>query len=170
MELKNKTSEDKIVILGLGNILLSDEGVGVKVVQDLMKNYQFPETVEIVDGGVGAFSLLPYIESAKKLLVIDAILGGKPPGTIYKFKNEEIPIQIMDRLSVHEVSFSDILNFAKLRESYPEELVIIGIEPQSLSLGLELSEIIKENYKNLLNEVLSQLKDWGVTFICKNNS
>ncbi|PMP93678.1 MAG: HyaD/HybD family hydrogenase maturation endopeptidase [Thermodesulfobacterium geofontis] len=155
-------SKDKIVVLGIGNILLSDEGVGVKVVQDLESQYAFPENVELVDGGVGSFSLLPYIESAKKLLVIDAISGGKPPGTIYKFKDEEIPYQVIEKLSTHELNFSDILNLAKLRGKYPEELVIIGIEPQSLELKVGLTDTVKQNYKKLLNEVLDQLKEWGI--------
>ncbi|PMP68235.1 MAG: HyaD/HybD family hydrogenase maturation endopeptidase [Thermodesulfobacterium geofontis] len=155
-------SKDKIVVLGIGNVLLSDEGVGVKVVQDLESQYVFPENVELVDGGVGSFSLLPYIESAKKLLVIDAISGGKPPGTIYKFKDEEIPYQVIEKLSTHELNFSDILNLAKLRGKYPEELVIIGIEPQSLELKVGLTDTVKQNYKKLLNEVLDQLKEWGI--------
>lgn len=158
---------NKFVVLGIGNILLSDEGVGVRVVQDLENQYVFPENVELVDGGVGSFSLLPYIESAEKLLVIDAISGGKPPGTIYKFKGEEIPHQIIEKLSIHELNFSDILNLAKLRGKYPEELVIIGIEPKSLEIGLELSEEVKSNYEKLLNEVLDQLREWGVEVISK---
>jgi hydrogenase maturation protease len=157
----------EVVILGLGNILLSDEGVGVKIVQELIEKYEFPENVEVVDGAVGAFLLLPFIESAKKLLVIDAVSGGEPPGTIYKFKDEDIPQQIMEKLSIHEVSFSDILNLAKLRENYPEEIVIIGIEPKSMEMSLELSEEVKSNYNKLLNEVFAQLKDWGIQVIPK---
>ncbi len=159
--------EKKIIVLGLGNILLSDEGVGVKVVQELTEKYEFPQTVEIVDGAVGAFSLLPYIESAKKLLVIDAVLGGEPPGTIYKLKDEDILHQIMEKISLHEVSFSDILNLAKLKGNYPEEIVIIGIEPKSLEMSLELSDEVKKNYNKLLNEVLVQLKTWGIEPIPK---
>lgn len=157
----------KIIVLGIGNILLSDEGVGVKVVHDLKEKYTFPENVELIDGAVGAFLLLPFIESAEKLLVIDAISGGEPPGTIYKFKDKDIPHQIMDKLSIHEVSFTDILALAKFRGNYPKEIVIIGIEPQSLEPGLELSEKIKKNYDKLINEVLAQLKNWGVKPILK---
>lgn len=158
---------NKIVVMGIGNLLLSDEGVGIKIIQDLTNNYEFPKEVEIVDGGVGSFSLLPYIESAEKLLVVDAILGGKPPGTIYKFKDKEIPIQIFEKISLHEISFADILNLAKLRGKYPTSLVIIGIEPKSLEIGLELSEVIKENYNKLLKEVLLQLEEWGIKPIPK---
>jgi len=161
------SEKKEVVVLGLGNILLSDEGVGVKVVQELMEKYEFPDKVEIVDGAVGAFLLLPFIESAKKLLVIDAVSGGKPPGTIYKFKDKDIPSQVMEKISMHEISFSDILNLAKLRGNYPEEIVIIGIEPKSLEMSLELSEEVKKNYEKLLNEVLAQLKDWGIEPLLK---
>jgi len=165
---KIKVCETKIVILGIGNLLLSDEGVGVKVVQDLSTHYKFPENVELVDGGVGGFSLLPYIESAKKLLVIDAISGGKPPGTIYKFKGEDIPYQVIEKISMHELSFSDLLSLVKLRDKYPEELVIIGIEPYSLELKIGLSEVVEKNYDKLLEEVLAQLKEWGIKPIPKS--
>ncbi|MCD6490287.1 MAG: HyaD/HybD family hydrogenase maturation endopeptidase [Thermodesulfobacterium sp.] len=163
-------NENKIIILGIGNLLLSDEGIGVKIVQDLEARYNFPENVELVDGGVGSFSLLPYIESAKKLLVIDAISGGKPSGTIYKFKDEEIPPQVIEKLSIHELSFSEILSLAKLRGKYPEEIVIIGIEPQSLEFKIGLTEIVEKNYNKLLNEVLAQLKNWGIEPELKNST
>ncbi|RKX57020.1 MAG: hydrogenase HupD [Thermodesulfobacteriota bacterium] len=157
----------KYIILGIGNVLLSDEGVGVKVVQDLKAQYNFPEGVELIDGGVGSFSLLSYIESAKKLIVVDAISGGGPPGTIYKFKiykfkDKNIPYHIIEKISLHEISFSDILNLAKLRDKYPEETVIIGIEPHSLEFKIGLTEIVEKNYNKLLNEVLDQLKEWGI--------
>ncbi len=158
----NLMSQNKIVILGIGNILLSDEGVGVKVVKDLEKRLKSIENLELVDGGTGGFFLLSFIESAEKLLVIDTISGNSPPGTIYKFKNEEIPSQTIEKISLHEISFSDILTLAKLRGKFPKEIVIIGIEPESLEMGIELSEPVKANYEKLIEEVLKQLKEWGI--------
>ena len=162
-------SKNKIIVLGIGNLLLSDEGVGVKIVQNLKAQYEFPENVELVDGGTGGFSLLPYIESAKKLLLIDTISGGNPPGTIYKFKGKDIPHQIIEKISIHEISFSDILSLAKLRDNHPEELVIIGIEPESLEMKMELSETIKNKFETLLNEILSQLEDWEIKITPKTS-
>ena len=152
----------KIVVLGIGNLLLSDEGVGIEVIKELRKKYKLSEEVEIVDGGTGGFSLLPFIESANKLLVIDAISGDKSPGTIYKFKNEEIPLNIMEKISLHEVNFADILNLAQLRGSYPEEIVIIGIEPETLEMQATLSETVRRKIPLLLSEVINQLKELGV--------
>ncbi len=152
----------KVVVLGIGNILLSDEGVGVKVVRDLEKNLGSLEDVEFIDGGTAGFSLLSFIESAKKLIIVDAISGGGKPGTIYKFKAQEVPLKTVEKISLHEVSLADVLKLAELRGSCPEEIVIIGIEPESLEMGLELSEPVKTNYKNLLKEVTKQLEEWGI--------
>lgn len=164
-----KKINPKIVILGLGNILLSDEGIGVKVIYDLKKNYEFPENVEIIDGGVGGFSLLPFIEKAEKLLVIDAILGNNSPGTIYKFKDKDIPYQIIEKISLHEIDFCEILNLAKLRKKYPEEVVIIGIEPEKIETNLEFSETLKAKYSEFFKAILLQLEEWGIKPVPKKD-
>ncbi len=152
----------KVVILGVGNILLSDEGIGVKIVWELEKRFKFPEGVKLIDGGSGGFSLIPFIEEADRLLIIDAVLGNNPPGTIYRFTLENLPETIAEKISLHELSLTDILNLVKLRKKLPEEIVIIGIEPASLEVSLELSSEVKEKQENLINMVLEELKKWGV--------
>ncbi len=164
-----KKIDSKIVILGLGNILLSDEGIGIKVIYDLKNNYVFPKNVEIIDGGVGGFSLLPLIEKAEKLLVIDAVLGNNLPGTIYKFKDKDILYQIIEKISLHEINFCEILNLAKLRKKYPEEVVIIGIEPEKIETSLELSETLKAKYSEFFKAILLQLEEWGIRPVPKKD-
>lgn len=161
--------ERKIVILGIGNVLLSDEGLGVKVIKILEEFFSFSEEVELVDGGVGGFFLIPYIEKAKKLLVVDAIRGEGPPGTFYKFKKEDLPLNVVEKLSLHELSFKDILSLVSLKGKMPEEIVILGLEPKVLDLGESLSIEIKRNLKNLINEILIQLKDWGIEPVPKKD-
>jgi hydrogenase maturation protease len=152
----------KVVILGVGNILLSDEGVGVKTVWELEKKFEFPENVKLVDGGSGGFSLIPFIEEADRLLIIDAILGDNPPGTIYRFTLENIPETVAEKISLHELNLLDILNLVKLRNKLPEEVVIIGIEPKSLEMSLELTPLIKDKQEELIKKVLEELKTWGI--------
>jgi hydrogenase maturation protease len=152
----------KVVILGVGNILLSDEGVGVKTVWELEKKFEFPENVKLVDGGSGGFSLIPFIEEADRLLIIDAILGDNPPGTIYRFTLENIPETVAEKISLHELNLLDVLNLVKLRNKLPEEVVIIGIEPKSLEMSLELTPLIKDKQEELIKKVLEELKTWGI--------
>lgn len=161
--------EGKIVILGIGNVLLSDEGLGVRVIKILEDFFLFPEEVELVDGGVGGFFLIPYVEKAKKLLIVDAIKGDGPPGTFYKFKKEELPSNIVEKLSLHELSFKDILFLVSLRGKMPEEVIILGLEPKVLELGNSLSLELRKNLKRLIEEILIQLKDWGIEPVPKKD-
>lgn len=161
---------DKVVVLGIGNVLLADEGIGVLAVKVLEEFFEVPsENVELVDGGVGSFQLLPYIEKAKRLLVIDAIAKGSPPGTLHKFTKDTLPKQILEKLSIHEVSFLDILTLAEMRGFSPEELVVLGLEPESLEMRYGLSPSVKANFIPLIEAVVSQLKDWGIKLVPKKD-
>lgn len=152
----------KVMILGIGNLLLNDEGIGVVVLQELQNNFSFDENVELIDGGTGGLFLLQFIEDADKLLVIDAITCDKEPGTVYKFNAEEIPEQVVEKISMHEVNFMEILNLCKMRKKVPSEVVIIGIEPKSLEMEGRLSEEVKSKIPELINMVIDQLKAWGI--------
>jgi len=151
-----------IKVLGLGNILLSDEGLGVKALWELKEKYEFSPEVELVDGGTGGLLLLSEFEGVEKLLIIDAISGGKPPGTIYSFSLEELPESVAEKISLHEVSLLDVLQLARLKGCLPEEVRLIGMEPASLEMSTELTEKIKERLPELINLALEELKKWGV--------
>ncbi|MFN3471744.1 MAG: hydrogenase maturation protease, partial [Aquificaceae bacterium] len=93
----------KTLILGVGNVLLSDEGLGVRVVEELRNRYKFPKGVCLMEGGTLGLSLLYHIEKVDRLLIIDALLGGKPPGTLYKLRGEDVLTYLEKRrLSVHD--------------------------------------------------------------------
>ena len=152
----------KIVILGIGNVLLNDEGIGVKVIEYLQRHYEFPEEVELVDGGTGGIGLLEFVEKADILIVIDAINGGEPPGTVYKFSGKELPRSVVERLSLHEVNFLDILDLAAMRGNLPEKIVIIGVEPKSLEMEAILSPEVQAKIPELADAVIGELKALGV--------
>ncbi len=151
-----------IKVLGLGNILLSDEGLGVHALWELRDRYEFSPEIELIDGGTGGLFLLSEFEGVDKLLIIDAISGGKEPGTIYSFSLEELPQTVAEKLSLHEVSLLDVLQLARLKGCLPEEVKLIGMEPASLEWGGELTEVAKKKLPELINLVLSQLRKWGV--------
>ncbi len=157
----------KIAVFGIGNILLSDDGVGVHAINRLRDKYEFPESVRLIDGGTKGLDLLPFFEGNDKVLIIDAANFKKGPGTIDTIEGDRIPAFLSTRLSVHQISLPDMLFAAKLMEVTPSEMCLIGIQPESMGPGTELSEEIKKQVEPLLKKVLQKLKEWGVDVIPK---
>jgi hydrogenase maturation protease len=152
----------RILILGLGNILLKDEGLGVKVVRELQEEFTFSEEVELLDGGTGAFFLLPHLEKAERLIIVDAVKRGALPGTLTFEALESLPKDTLERLSLHEISFPDLLKILELRGKKFEKIILAGIEPKNLDAGLELSEEVKRVIPELKKRIIALLKEWGV--------
>ncbi len=151
-----------ITVLGVGNILLSDEGVGVKVIEKLEKEYIFPDNVVLLDGGTLGLGLTYFITGSERLIIVDAVKGGKEPGTIYKFNKEEILRKFNEKISFHELGLSEVLGVLSVLEREPRDIVLIGIEPEKIELGTELSQKVKERLEDLEEEVLKVLNSWGI--------
>lgn len=152
----------KTLVLGLGNVLLSDEGVGVHVVHLLRERYDFPQEVEILDGGTLGLDLLPYVEDADRLLIVDAVQMDTPPGTVARLVGDEIPAVLSLKYSPHQMGLSDLLAAARLRGHLPAEVVLWGVQPASLEVGLELSPAVAAQMESLVQNVLAELQRWGV--------
>ena len=151
------------LVLGLGNILLRDEGVGVRVVERLLEQYDFPEGVRVMDGGTLGLDLLPFLEEASRLLVIDAVQSRKPPGTLVRLVGDEIPIFLdASKVSPHQEGLQDLLAVALLKGYLPDEVVFWGAQIASLGVGLELSEAVAEQVDALAEKVLVELAQWGI--------
>jgi hydrogenase maturation protease len=151
------------LVLGLGNILLRDEGVGVRVVERLLEQYDFPEGVRVMDGGTLGLDLLPFLEEASRLLVIDAVQARKPPGTLVRLVGDEIPIFLdASKVSPHQEGLQDLLAVAVLKGYLPEEVVFWGAQITSLGVGLDLSEAVAEQVDALAEKVLAELAQWGI--------
>ncbi len=153
---------EKVAVLGIGNILLSDEGLGVRAVERLRREFSIPEEVSLIDGGTLGLDLLFYIEGADRLLVTDAVLGGRPPGSLYRLKGKEVFAHLRNRLSAHEIGFQDVLALLELKGRSPSEIVVIGLEPADLRPGTELSPVVEERIPLLVEECVKQLELWGV--------
>ena len=152
-----------IVLLGVGNILLTDEGFGVHVVNQLREDYVFNPPITILDGGTMGMELLTYMRGMTKLLLVDAINGGDVPGTVYEFPHEEMNSYFTEAISVHEVGMQDILRIRALQEDPLEDAVVIGVEPESLELGLTLSETTQAAVEDVKGRVLAVLSAWNIT-------
>jgi hydrogenase maturation protease len=152
----------KTLVLGLGNILLGDEGVGVRVVERLQERYEFPQEVQVLDGGTLALDLLPYVEGTDRLLVIDALEMGAEPGTTARLEGDEVPAFLSVKISPHQMGLADLLAAARLRGLYPEELVLWGVQPGVLDVGLKLSPPVAAQVEVLVEKTLAELQQWGI--------
>jgi len=152
----------KISLIGLGNLLLRDEGVGVHAVEALKRKYDFPEGVRLLDGGTLGLDLLHLIEGMDRVLFVDAVDLKKKPGTIAVIEGEDLPSLLEPKLSLHHVGLSDLLFASGFLGTRPAEIVLIGIQPETMEIGLELSKTIKERFDELLDTVLGKLREWGL--------
>jgi hydrogenase maturation protease len=150
-------SPQKIVVLGVGNLLLSDEGVGVHVAHELMK-LDLPPEVSVVEGGTDGFRLLNVITEADRIIVIDAVRSGADPGSVYRFDVKDVrnvPLGFMT--SVHQVGILEVIELSGLIGKTPRTTVI-GVEPKSLEMSMELSPEVKEKIPRIIELVLEEVR------------
>ncbi|MEW6715219.1 MAG: HyaD/HybD family hydrogenase maturation endopeptidase [Nitrospirota bacterium] len=152
----------KILVLGIGNILLSDDGVGVHIVNKLNDEYTFPDNVTLIDGGTKGLDLLPMLEGTDKVLFVDAANFKKEPGAIDAVMGDNIPAFLSQKLSVHQIGLPDMLFAARLMGITPPEMCLIGIQPKSMETSIGMSEDIKARFDDLYVKVLDKLREWGV--------
>jgi hydrogenase maturation protease len=151
----------KTLVLGVGNLLLSDEGVGIRVIERLVETYDLPESVQILDGGTLGLDLLYYLEGVENLLIVDAVEMEKTPGTLLRMEGEEVPAFLSIKMSPHQIGIPDMLFAAKLKDLYPRNVVLWGVQPAELDTGLDLSSAVAAQLEVLLLRVVDQLVSWG---------
>lgn len=152
----------RTLVLGLGNILMRDEGVGVRVVERLLQRCEFPAEVQVLDGGTLGLDLLPWVEDVDRLLVIDAVDMGAEPGAITRLEGEEVPAFLGVKISPHQMGLADLLAAARLCGRFPQELVLWGVQPAVIEVGLELSPSVDAQIETLVESVLAGLTQWGI--------
>ncbi len=157
----------RVVILGLGNILLSDEGVGVHAVNAIRERYIFSSDVEIIDGGTMGLDLLPLFQDGDRILIIDAVDFRRSAGHIGVIEGDAIPSVLNSKLSVHHIGLSDLLFTAKLTRPAPPEVCLIGIQPKSLEVGLDMTQEIHGQLDSIINLAVQKLTEWGVDYAMK---
>lgn len=154
-----------ILVLGIGNLLWADEGFGVRAVEALNERYVFPGHVHLLDGGTLGLNLIQPVQDARKLIVFDAIDYGLAPGEMKVVLNDDVPLFMgVKRMSLHQTGFQEVLGCAKLTGLYPEELVLIGVQPEVLEdFGGSLSDTVKAQIDPALAVALEWLERWGAT-------
>jgi hydrogenase maturation protease len=152
------------LVLGIGNVLWADEGFGVRAVAELNARWQFPESVRFMDGGTQGLYLLPHVQSARRLLVFDAIDYQLEPGTLQVLRDGDIPSYLgVGKMSLHQSSFQEVLSLAMLSGQCPESAVLVGVQPKVLmDFGGSLSEPVRARLSEALQAGLAVLAAWGV--------
>lgn len=153
----------RIVVAGVGNLLLRDEGVGIHVVNELRK-HSLPEYVEVYDFGVRGLGILDSLEGADKAILVDAVKMGDKPGTIYRFSLDEIETEdrILKMISIHDLDLMTAVRIGKFTYKLPKDIVVIGIEPETADeYGMELTPKVKEAVPKVVQAVLDEIKKSG---------
>ncbi len=145
-----------ILILGIGNLLLKDEGFGVHVVQKMMA-MSLPDDVELMDGGTMGIDLLYHIEGRKKVIAIDVVKADSRPGTLYRFTDKDIEYHKDILRSAHEIDFSYVLKTAEQLGNKPDEVVFIGITPQEIDADIGLTPALEERIPKVIELVMKEI-------------
>ncbi len=153
------TEKKPILVLGVGNLVLKDEGVGVHVAQR-MQEMDLPSHVEVLDGGTMGFDLLDDIEGRKKVVIVDTVKGGQPPGTVYRMTINDIDEMPKSRVSLHDIDMTDVFKLADLFEIEKPEIVIIGVEPKDMeSTSMELSPEVEAQIPKVIEVVMREIEE-----------
>jgi hydrogenase maturation protease len=149
----------RIIILGLGNLIRSDDGVGIHAIHQLMRDRRIPESVELLDGGTLGLQLLPAIQGVTHLLVLDAINTGAIPGTLARFDMSEME-PLPGSPSVHQIGFADVMAALRLLEKFPQRMILLGVQPEETGWGDKLSNAVQTSLPALIEAAMDELQQW----------
>ncbi|HKJ04109.1 MAG TPA: HyaD/HybD family hydrogenase maturation endopeptidase [Geopsychrobacteraceae bacterium] len=150
-----------ILVLGLGNLVMTDDALGCRVADILTQRFVFPEQVEVLDGGTLGLDLLPRLEGIEKLLIIDALEMDAAPGTVFRLTGNEVPRAFANKLSVHQMGLQDLLAVSELQGHLPPELVVWGAQAESIEMGTGLSKAMSLALDDIVDSVVRELAGWG---------
>jgi hydrogenase maturation protease len=153
-----------LLVLGLGNLICRDDGLGIAAVNRLGARYESPEGVTVMDGGTLGLSLLPCVEDADRVIIVDAIRADQPAGSLVRIDDEDVMPAVAARLSPHQVGVADLLDGARLRGRMPPRLVLWGLVPERIDLGLELSPCVEIQLPALVHHVIVEAAAMGFVF------
>jgi hydrogenase maturation protease len=136
------TNRSGTVVLGVGNLLMADEGVGVRTIEALEASRRLPADVRVIDGGTSTHELLGDLENLELLVIVDAVASQESPGSIVYLEGDQIPSEFSNRLSPHQHGINDLLAKLRLLGRAPARLALLGVVPQRIQLGLELSPVV----------------------------
>ncbi len=150
-----------VLVLGLGNVLLGDDGLGPVTLARIERDYRIPAGVRLIDGGTLGLALLGELAQAMHVILVDAVATGEPPGTLVRLDGEALSDAVRDRLSVHQVGVADLLDAARLIGRYPDSVVLLGLAPGSIGFGVTRTAAVEEALGTLVSAAVQEVKSLG---------
>ena len=152
---------DRVLVLGLGNVLLGDDGLGPVALARLEQEYRFPPEVRLVDGGTLGLTLLDELAQARHAILVDAVATGEAPGTLVRLDGEAVRDAVRERLSVHQVGVADLLDVARLVGCYPDSVLLLGLVPGSIGLHVGRTAAVESALSGLVSAVAREVRSLG---------
>lgn len=159
-------ASDRVLVLGLGNVLLGDDGLGPVALARLEHDYRFAPEVRLVDGGTLGLTLLDELAQAKHAILVDAVATGEAPGTLVRLDGDAVRDAVRERLSVHQVGVADLLDVARLVGCYPDSVVLLGLVPGSISLHVGRTAAVESALSGLVSAVAREVRSLGYEYEC----
>ncbi len=154
-----------VLVLGLGNILLGDDGLGAAAVARLEREYCIPPSVHLVDGGTLGLSLLGLLAEAEHVVLVDAIRTDSRPGTLVRLDGEDVGDAVRDRLSPHQVGVADLLHAARLIDRYPTTVTLLGLVPDAIDLAVVRSSAVDSKLDELVAAIVREVQNLGYKMV-----
>jgi len=148
------------VVIGVGSPLMGDDGLGLAALETLRRVGAFDPHVELLDGGTWGMNILPFLETADRALILDAIDAGREAGEVVELEGDALPRFFSTKLSPHQIDLKEVLALAELRGTLPE-VVALGIQPSSIEMRAEVSPLVADALPRLVEAALARLASWG---------
>lgn len=154
-----------LLVLGLGNVLCADDGLGVAAIELLSRRYRIPEDARVLDGGTLGLALLPHFRASDDVILVDAVRGAGPPGTLVRLEGTDVDSAVRTRLSCHQVGVADLLDALCLLQACPRHLILLGLVPETLDLRLGRSARVEEQLPALVQWIVDEAGRLGYEFL-----
>ncbi len=154
------TSISRILIIGVGNILMSDEGIGVRVIEAMQEEYDLPDNIQLLDGGTAGYTLMDYMEDFDRIIIIDAVRSGSKPGDICHLSSGDIAGEKRLKMSGHKIELPELLALGQKLGKLPETS-LIGVEPEDMNWGMELTSKLKSAIPAIIEAVFDEISIRG---------
>lgn len=159
-----------ILVLGIGNLLLSDEAVGVRIIEALEQRFHIPPELDVLDGGTAGLELMEAMANREHLIVADAVLTGQSPGSIAVLRDKEIPAMFSRKVSPHQLGLCDVLMALQLTDEFPRKLTLVGVVPESLAPNIGLTPTVTQAIEPALEQILAALRSSGIILKAREES
>jgi hydrogenase maturation protease len=149
------------LVIGLGNPIMGDDGLGLAALERLQREWRLPADVHLADGGTWGMRLLPLIEGAEAVLLLDAIDAGRPPGELIVLGGEQLPRMFNHKLSPHQIDLREVLAIGELRGTLPARLAAVGLQPARVEMSTSLSPEVEGGLGRVVAATAARLAEWG---------